>query len=74
MSPADTFDNVKGQFPIGFYIWDTNKKEDFEHIEADVYDKNQTFIGTKNIWAYDKLLFIHCCPIKNNGIFIFLYL
>jgi hypothetical protein len=59
LSPADTFDNVKGQFPIGFYIWDTNKKEDFEHIEADVYDKNQTFIGTKNIWAYDKLLFIN---------------
>ncbi|MDA0103772.1 hypothetical protein OFS06_14410, partial [Brachyspira hyodysenteriae] len=23
--PADTFDNVKGQFPIGFLIWDTSK-------------------------------------------------
>jgi hypothetical protein len=21
--PADTFDNVKGKFPIGFYLWDT---------------------------------------------------
>ena len=25
--PADTFDNVKGQFPIGFMIWNTDKKE-----------------------------------------------
>jgi hypothetical protein len=38
---------VKGQFPIGFFIWNTDKKEVFEHIEADIYDKNQTFIGIK---------------------------
>ncbi|MCQ2706288.1 hypothetical protein JT126_05785 [Helicobacter pylori] len=24
MVPADTFDNVKGQFPIGFLVWDTS--------------------------------------------------
>ena len=28
--PANSFDNVKGQFPIGFFIWDTNQKEVFE--------------------------------------------
>ena len=22
LCPADTFDNVKGQFPIGFLVWD----------------------------------------------------
>ena len=27
--PADTFDNVKGQFPIGFFIWNTEKKRNF---------------------------------------------
>ncbi len=59
LTPADTFDNVKGQFPIGFFIWNTDKKEIFEYIEADIYDKNQTFIGIKNIWAYDKLKFIN---------------
>ena len=59
LTPADTFDNVKGRFPIGFFIWNTDKKEVFEHIEADIYDKNQTFIGIKNIWAYDKLKFIN---------------
>ncbi|EOI4830458.1 hypothetical protein ACMT8X_001797, partial [Campylobacter coli] len=26
MVPADTFDNVKGKFPIGFLIWDMSKK------------------------------------------------
>lgn len=38
--PASTFDNVKGQFPIGFFIWDTKIQEPFNKIIADVYDKN----------------------------------
>ncbi len=38
--PADTFDNVNGQFPVGFYIWDLQQKETFEKIKADVFDKN----------------------------------
>jgi len=38
--PADTFDNVKGQFPIGFFVWDGGKEENFTEITADVYDKN----------------------------------
>lgn len=59
ITPADTFDNVKGQFPIGFFIWDTYKKEKFEHIGADIYGKNQNFIGIKNIWAYDNVKFIN---------------
>ena len=36
--PADSFDNVKGKFPIGFMLWDTKIKEKFEKIECDVYD------------------------------------
>lgn len=51
--PADTFDNVKGSFPIGFKIWDTDKVENFTHISADVYDNNGFFLDFKNIWAYD---------------------
>ena len=27
--PANTFDNVKGDFPIGFFIWHTSEKERF---------------------------------------------
>ncbi len=59
LTPADTFDNVKGQFPIGFFIWDTKLSQKFECIEADIYDKNQNFIGTKNIWSYDNMKLIN---------------
>ena len=51
--PADTFDNVKGDFPIGFFIWDTSKKENFEKTTTDVYDSKGNFIGTKLITSYD---------------------
>lgn len=51
--PADTFDNVKGKFPIGFKIWNTNKKDIFKEIEADIYDKKESFIGTKILYSYE---------------------
>jgi hypothetical protein len=35
--PANTFDNVKGNFPIGFKIWDTSKKVTFNEVFADIY-------------------------------------
>ncbi len=52
--PADTFDNVKGKFPIGFAIWDTAQKERFKRIKADVYDKNNQKIDKKNIIDFRK--------------------
>lgn len=45
--PATTFDNVKGKFPIGFFIWNTRKKENFTSIESDVYNENGEPIGYK---------------------------
>jgi hypothetical protein len=45
--PADTFDNVKGGFPIGFTIWDLEIKEKISNIECDVIDRNENFIGKK---------------------------
>jgi hypothetical protein len=59
LTPAKTFDNVKGTFPIGFFIWDTKKEEDFEFIEADVYGNKAEYIGTKNIWGFDNFKFIN---------------
>ena len=47
--PARTFDNVSGSFPIGFFIWDTNKHEIFHQISADIYEADGTFLGTKKI-------------------------
>jgi hypothetical protein len=59
LAPANTFDNVKGEFPIGFKIWDTGKKEVFESILADVYDKNANFIGIKSFYALKKNQYIN---------------
>ena len=50
--PADTFDNVKGQFPIGFLIWDTSKENNARHIKVNVYDKNNKSFGRKKIYFY----------------------
>ena len=47
--PANTFDNVKGQFPIGFFVWDTSIKERFTEATADVFSANDIFLGTKHI-------------------------
>ena len=49
--PANTFDNVTGNFPIGFFIWNTDAKEIFNSIEADVYNSTGILIGTKNIFV-----------------------
>jgi hypothetical protein len=57
--PADTFDNVKGQFPIGFKIWNTNKKEVFESVMADVYDRNGHLISTKGFYSLNKDQYIN---------------
>jgi len=51
--PADSFDNVKGAFPIGFKIWNTDIKEDFKHINVDVFNSENLFIGCKEVWNYD---------------------
>lgn len=59
LAPADTFDNVKGQFPIGFKIWNTNIKKSFTNVVADVYDKNANFIGEKGIFSLNKDQYIN---------------
>ncbi|GAB4476130.1 MAG: hypothetical protein OHK0057_24460 [Thermoflexibacter sp.] len=51
--PATTFDNVKGSFPIGFFIWDTKTKEQIESFQADVYDTEGNFILNKTFYSYD---------------------
>ncbi|MCS7027241.1 MAG: hypothetical protein NZ519_00615 [Bacteroidia bacterium] len=59
--PSDTFDNVKGKFPIGFFIWNGNIKEPFKEIQADVYDKNGKFIRKKGFYG-------NSCPNINKWI------
>lgn len=56
--PSNTFDNVKGQFPIGFMIWDLNVKQKFRVIESDVYDQSHNCTGNKKFYAFKKNTFI----------------
>ena len=49
--PANTFDNVKGHFPIGFFIWHLGEKELFARTVSDVYDAKGKFIGNKTLSA-----------------------
>jgi len=55
--PANTFDNVKGQFPIGFYIWNLNEKKNIESFNIDVYNLNG-YIGEKLIHTHIKGTFL----------------
>lgn len=50
IAPADTFDNVKGRFPIGFLVWDTCKKQKFESIEVKAFDRENRFLGNKKLY------------------------
>ncbi len=45
--PAETFDNVKGKFPIGFTIWDSSINF-FERIFTDVIIKRGFYNAKRN--------------------------
>jgi hypothetical protein len=49
--PANTFDNVKGSFPIGFTIWNTATKEKISYIQCDVYDANRNKLEAKTFYG-----------------------
>ena len=77
--PADTFDNVKGQFPIGFTVWNTAVKEKIDTIPCDIFDKRGTFKGIKNFYGelpksinrwiklYDNGSSTHIAYMDNSG-------
>ncbi len=60
MVPADTFDNVKGQFPIGFLVWDTATPplKPTNALNLEVFDSLGEFLGYKNIHSCNKVLFL----------------
>lgn len=47
--PANSFDNVKGSFPIGFFIQNCLKEWDFCSIIWDIFNSKWEFIGNKHI-------------------------
>ncbi|EAK0838524.1 hypothetical protein A0Z36_02140 [Campylobacter upsaliensis] len=58
IAPADTFDNVKGQFPIGFTIWDTGVYEKITKIKTQIFNEVGSMIGTKAFHSYTESTFI----------------
>ena len=47
--PGSTFDNVKGNFPIGFFIWALSHHECFEKGKSDIYDSDGRLTGVKKL-------------------------
>lgn len=47
------FDGLKGEFPIGFLIWDTGKHEAIRDVDVSVLDRSGTTIGSKTFLNYD---------------------
>ncbi len=45
--PSRSFDSLKGEFPIGFLIWDLAKKISIGDIETTVLNREGTVIGDK---------------------------
>jgi hypothetical protein len=53
---ANTFDNVKGNFPIGFLIWNLNNKINISKITTDIIENSKvddiSSINQKNFYAF----------------------
>jgi hypothetical protein len=57
--PAYSFDNVSGEFPIGFKVWTLDGCGLFFNIKADVFDENGKNIGKKEIINYGTVKLIN---------------
>ena len=64
--PANTFDNVNGIFPIGFFIWKAGKKC-FEQAKTEVFNSDGLVVGTKMLAPYDNRLSINDWIIKTRS-------
>lgn len=53
--PANTFDNVKGKFRIGFFIWDSEKEEHFKYKKGYFLDRNGKLKYIKGVFAIDDI-------------------
>ncbi|MBU2587782.1 MAG: hypothetical protein KJ872_06670 [Alphaproteobacteria bacterium] len=63
------FDGLKGNYPIGFLIWDTGKAEPIGDVATDVLDNDGNIVGEKTFHNYDaeKLLTDWVARPRSNG-------
>jgi len=75
---SNSFDNVKGKFPIGFLIWNLSDKKVIKKVETDIVNKYGEFQGTKSFYAFGRNDFISSWLRKfydkNNAVIGFLIL
>ena len=50
VAPGNSFDNVSGEFPIGFLIWDLNKNQVQETINVDAFGLKGDYVGSKKFY------------------------
>lgn len=55
---SKAFDGLKGNFPIGFLIWDTAKKEDLTSISATALDRKGEVVGIKSFHNVENARFL----------------
>jgi hypothetical protein len=55
---ANTFDNVKGKFPIGFLIWNLSQKDEIKYVETDIINANGDYSGQKSFYSFGSKDFI----------------
>lgn len=58
------FDDLKGDFPIGFLIWDTSKPQPITEIVTDVLDRNATYIRDKTFVNVENDLLLSTWPTR----------
>ncbi|EQB5463784.1 hypothetical protein ACYQB3_000041 [Campylobacter upsaliensis] len=52
IAPAFTFDNVKGNFPIGFLVWDLAQSQSIKSIALDIFNDSGAGLGKKRFYTY----------------------
>jgi len=57
--PGNTFDNVKWDFPIWFFIRDLKEKNIFVETISDIYNEKWEFLWDKQLYSYDDVTFIN---------------
>lgn len=70
VAPAATFDNVTGDFPIGFFIYHLTDEIPFTQTVTDVYTTNGEFMRKKVLVSYDNIDLINdwANEIKDKGV------
>ncbi|MBS4235076.1 hypothetical protein CVU14613_01845, partial [Campylobacter vulpis] len=51
IAPAYTFDNVNGNFPIGFLVWNLAQPQAIEKIALDIFNDNVASLGKKRFYT-----------------------